>query len=118
MLKHFFLNIKSRRYVIVFFLLSKQNHIIGLYRVDAVMLIYPPMDGWTKSGRDKISARGPQIGPNVHHTYENVNQGVTVNLPLASANRSSADAGAPSYSSTPRIGFENVRILTQFKIFM
>jgi hypothetical protein len=28
------------------------------------------MDGWIKSGRDKISARGPQIGPNVHHTDE------------------------------------------------
>jgi hypothetical protein len=38
----------------------------------------------------------------------NENQRVTVNLPLASANCSSADADAPSYSSTPRIGFENV----------
>jgi hypothetical protein len=28
------------------------------------------MDGWIKSGRDKILARGPQIGPNVHHTDE------------------------------------------------
>jgi hypothetical protein len=28
------------------------------------------MDGWFKSGRDKISAHGPQIGPNVHHTHE------------------------------------------------
>jgi hypothetical protein len=26
--------------------------------------------GWIKSGRDKISARGPQIGPNVHNTDE------------------------------------------------
>jgi hypothetical protein len=26
------------------------------------------MDGWIKSGRDKISSRGPKIGPNVHHT--------------------------------------------------
>jgi hypothetical protein len=25
------------------------------------------MYGWIKSGRDKISARGPQIGPYVHH---------------------------------------------------
>jgi hypothetical protein len=28
------------------------------------------MDGWIKSGRDNISTRGPQIGPNVHHTDE------------------------------------------------
>jgi hypothetical protein len=28
------------------------------------------MDGWIESGRDKISAREPQIGPNVHHTDE------------------------------------------------
>jgi hypothetical protein len=28
------------------------------------------MDGWIKSGRDKISAREPQIGANVHHTDE------------------------------------------------
>jgi hypothetical protein len=28
------------------------------------------MDGWIKSGRDKISACGPHIGPNVHHTDE------------------------------------------------
>jgi hypothetical protein len=26
--------------------------------------------GWIKSGRDKISARGPQMGPNLHHTDE------------------------------------------------
>jgi hypothetical protein len=26
--------------------------------------------GWIKSGRDKISTREPQIGPNVHHTDE------------------------------------------------
>jgi hypothetical protein len=28
------------------------------------------LDGWIKSGRDKISARGPQIGPSVQHTDE------------------------------------------------
>jgi hypothetical protein len=28
------------------------------------------LDGWIKSGRDKISACGPQIEPNVHHTNE------------------------------------------------
>jgi hypothetical protein len=28
------------------------------------------MYGWIKSGRDKISARGPQIGPYVHHPDE------------------------------------------------
>jgi hypothetical protein len=39
-----------------------------------------------------------------------------VNLPLASANSSSADADAPSYSSTPRIGFENVRILRDIRL--
>jgi hypothetical protein len=39
------------------------------------------------------------------------NQRVTVNLPLASANRSSADA-----ESTLRIGFENVRILRDTKL--
>jgi hypothetical protein len=33
-----------------------------------------------------------------------------MNLPLASANRISADADAPSYSSTLKIGFENKRI--------
>jgi hypothetical protein len=42
---------------------------------------------------------------------DRMNQGVTVNLPLASANRSNADADAPSYPSTSRISFENVRIL-------
>jgi hypothetical protein len=30
----------------------------------------PGMDGWIKSGRGKISARGPQIRPNVQHTDE------------------------------------------------
>jgi nitrous oxide reductase len=29
------------------------------------------MDGWIKSGRDKISARGPQFRLNVHHTDKN-----------------------------------------------
>jgi hypothetical protein len=38
------------------------------------------------------------------------------NLPLASANRSSADVDAPSYSSTPRIGFENVCILRDIRL--
>jgi hypothetical protein len=28
------------------------------------------LDGWIKSGRDKISACRPQIGPNVQHTDE------------------------------------------------
>jgi hypothetical protein len=28
------------------------------------------MDGWIKSGRDKITALGPQIGLNVYHTDE------------------------------------------------
>jgi hypothetical protein len=28
------------------------------------------MDGWIKSGRDKIFARGPQIGPDLHHIDE------------------------------------------------
>jgi hypothetical protein len=28
------------------------------------------LDGWIKTGRDKIYARGPQSGPNVHHTDE------------------------------------------------
>jgi hypothetical protein len=28
------------------------------------------LDGWIKSERDKISGRGSQIGPNVHHTDE------------------------------------------------
>jgi hypothetical protein len=28
------------------------------------------LNGWIKRGRDKISACGPQIGPNVHHTDE------------------------------------------------
>jgi hypothetical protein len=45
-----------------------------------------------------------------------MNQGATVNLPLASANRSSVDARAPSYSSTPRIGFENVPILRDISL--
>jgi hypothetical protein len=27
-------------------------------------------DGWIKSGRDKVSARGSQIGPNMHHKDE------------------------------------------------
>jgi hypothetical protein len=40
-----------------------------------------------------------------------------VNLPLASVNRSSADAEAPSYSSTPRIGFENLRILRDIRLW-
>jgi hypothetical protein len=87
------------------------------------------VDGWIKSGRDKLSARRPQIRPNVHHTdqklkdqnetnrqtdrisqykkkkcsYKWTNQEVTVILPLASVNRSSVDAGAPSYSSTQDI---------------
>jgi hypothetical protein len=39
-----------------------------------------------------------------------MNQGVIANLPFASEKRSSADTGAPSYSLTPRIGFENVHI--------
>jgi hypothetical protein len=34
-----------------------------------------------------------------------------VNLPHASTNISNADAGVPSCSSTPRIGFKNLRIL-------
>jgi hypothetical protein len=28
------------------------------------------MDGWIKNGRGKMSVRGSQIGPNVHHTDE------------------------------------------------
>jgi hypothetical protein len=32
------------------------------------------MDGWIKSGRDKISTREPQIGPNVHHTDEKLRE--------------------------------------------
>jgi hypothetical protein len=28
------------------------------------------LDGWIKSGRDRISASGLQIGYNVHHTDE------------------------------------------------
>jgi hypothetical protein len=28
------------------------------------------IDGWIKSERDKTPARGPLIGPNVHHTDE------------------------------------------------
>jgi hypothetical protein len=40
-----------------------------------------------------------------------------VNLPFASANRSSADAdAAPSISSTPKISFENVRILRDIRL--
>jgi hypothetical protein len=40
-----------------------------------------------------------------------------VNLPLASANRSSADAAdAPTYFSTPRIGFENLCILRVIRL--
>jgi hypothetical protein len=39
-----------------------------------------------------------------------------VNLPLASANRSSADADTPSYSSTLRIDYENVRILRYIRL--
>jgi hypothetical protein len=33
---------------------------------------YMSLDGWIwiKSGQDKISARGPKIGPKVHHTDE------------------------------------------------
>jgi hypothetical protein len=49
--------------------------------------------GWIdvlKVGEIKISARGLHIGPNVHHTDEKLKD-----LPLASANRSSADADAP-----------------------
>jgi hypothetical protein len=64
------------------------------------------IDGWIKTGWDKIFARGIQIGPD-----EWTNQGITVNLPLASVNCHSAHADAPSYYSTLRIGFENVHIL-------
>jgi hypothetical protein len=39
-----------------------------------------------------------------------------VNLILASTNRSSADADAPSYSSTLRIGFENKRIFRNIRL--
>jgi hypothetical protein len=39
-----------------------------------------------------------------------------VNLPLASANRSSADADAHTYSSKLRIGFENKRILRDIRL--
>jgi hypothetical protein len=45
-----------------------------------------------------------------------MNQGVTVSLPLASANRRSGDAGAPSYSSILRIDIENVRILRDIRL--
>jgi hypothetical protein len=53
-----------------------------------------------------------------------MNQGVTVNLPLASANGSSADVDAPhilqrpSYSSTLRTGFEteNLRTLRDIRL--
>jgi hypothetical protein len=47
---------------------------------------------------------------------EITNQGVTVNLPLASANCSSADADALSYSSTLRIGLEKKRILRDIRL--
>jgi hypothetical protein len=32
------------------------------------------MDGWIKNGRDKISSRGLQIGPNVHYTDEKLKE--------------------------------------------
>jgi hypothetical protein len=33
------------------------------------------MDGWNgRDGRDRISAREPQIGPNVHHTDEKLRE--------------------------------------------
>jgi hypothetical protein len=39
-----------------------------------------------------------------------------VNLPLTSAIRSSADADTPSYSSTLRIGIENVCFLRDIRL--
>jgi hypothetical protein len=43
---------------------KKQDCLQDFYRYHATM------DGGIKKGRDKISARRPQIGPNVHRTDE------------------------------------------------
>jgi hypothetical protein len=57
---------------------SKNEHVLEINFINFTNFYrdqnrLPSMDGWFKSGRDKISARGPQIGPNVHHTDEKLN---------------------------------------------
>jgi hypothetical protein len=55
--------------------------------------------------------------PHTEEMFIRMNEsGVTVNLPLASANHSNTNADAPSYSSTLRIGFENVCILRGIRL--
>jgi hypothetical protein len=51
--------------------------------------------------RQATQIKNRRIIEETNKQTDRMNQGVIVNLPLASANHSNADADAPSYSSTP-----------------